>query len=157
ENALVQHHDTVTLVRAVVSSNYHPLTMLSLSWNASVPLTPRPFLLTNALLHAINAGLVFWLVLLLAGGRLFPAFWAALFFGSHPMHVESVAWIAERKDVLYVALFLGAAIAYWRYLTTRQRPWLAVTFLLFLLSCFAKGMAVVFPLVLVLMDVWQRR
>jgi len=157
ENALVQHHDTGTLLRAVVSSNFHPLTMLSLSWNASVPLTPKPFLVTNIVLHAINAGLVFCLVFLLAGRRLFPAFWAALFFGIHPMHVESVAWISERKDVLYVALFLAAAVAYWRYLAVRKRSWLAVTFLLFLLSCFAKGMAVVFPLVLVLMDVWQRR
>jgi len=157
ENALVQHHDTGTLLRAVVSSNYHPLTMLSLSWNASVPLSPRPFLVTNVALHAINAGLVFWLVFLLAGGRLFPAFWAALFFGIHPMHVESVAWISERKDVLYVAFFLAAAIAYWRYLTVRTQSWLAVTFVLFLLSCFAKGMAVVFPLVLMLLDVWQRR
>jgi len=157
ENALVQHHDTGTLLRAVVSSNYHPFTMLSLSWNASAPLTPKPFLVTNVALHAINAGLVFWLVFLLSGGRLFPAFWAALFFGIHPMHVESVAWISERKDVLYVAFFLAATIAYWRYLSARKRPWLAITFLLFLLSCLAKGMAVVFPLVLVLMDVWQRR
>lgn len=157
ENTLVQHHDTGTLARAVVSSNYHPLTMLSLSWNASVPLSPKPFLVTNVVIHVINTGLVFWLVFLLSRGRLFPAFWASLFFGIHPMHVESVAWISERKDVLYVALFLAGAIAYWRYLTDTKRFWLLITFFLFLLSCLAKGMAVVFPLVMILLDLWHRR
>jgi protein O-mannosyl-transferase len=157
ENSLVLHHQTGTLLRAIVSSNYHPLTMLSLTWNVGHPLSPKPFLITNTVLHTINAGLVFWLALLLSGGRLWAAFWASLLFGIHPMHVESVAWISERKDVLYTAFFLAASIAYWHYLDRRKPHWLLMTFLLFVLSCLSKGMAVVFPVVMVLLDLWKRR
>jgi tetratricopeptide (TPR) repeat protein len=73
------------------------------------------------------------------------------------MHVESVAWISERKDVLYTFFFLLAAIAYERYLTLQRWPWLALTFGLFTLSCLAKAMAVPFPLVMILLDTWKRR
>src|SRR6185295_6514813 len=98
-----------------------------------------------------------WLVLLLSGRRILPAFFAALLFGIHPMHVESVAWISERKDVLYCFFFLAACITYWRYLEKRAAPWLLATFVLFVLSCLSKGMAVVFPVVMMLLDFWKRR
>jgi protein O-mannosyl-transferase len=156
ENAWVLRHDYDTLGTLVVSNNYHPLTMWSLAANASEPLSPRPFLTTNVLLHAVNAGLVFLLVWLLSGG-LAAAGLAGLLFGVHPMHVESVAWISERKDVLYTFFFLLAAIAYERYLTRRRWPWLVLTFGLFTLSCLAKAMAVSFPLVMILIDGWKRR
>jgi hypothetical protein len=157
QNSLVLTHDYGGLLKAIVSSNYHPLTMVSLALNAAVPVSAKPFLVTNALLHTMNAGLVFWFAFLLSGRRLFVAFWTALFFGIHPMHVESVAWISERKDLLYTAFFLGGALAYWRYLRTSDLTWLAVTFALFVLSCLSKAMAVVFPLVMVLLDMWARR
>jgi protein O-mannosyl-transferase len=157
ENVLVLNRDYGGLSKAIVSSNYHPLTMFSLAWNAAPPLSPRPFLATNALLHTINTGLVFWLAFLLSRRRIFVAFWTALLFGIHPMHVESVAWISERKDVLYTLFFLAAAIAYRRYQERREVAWLGVSLALFVLSCLSKGMAVVFPLVMVLMDVWERR
>ena len=157
ENTLVQGHDTQGLLTSVISNNYHPLTMISLALNASQPLSPRPFIVTNVILHTLNTGLVFWLVLLLSGRRILVASIAALLFGIHPMHVESVAWISERKDVLYCFFFLSACIAYWRYLERRAWPWLLATFTLFVLSCFSKGMAVVFPLVMVLLDFWKRR
>ncbi|HEU5311738.1 MAG TPA: hypothetical protein VFV24_09825, partial [Candidatus Eisenbacteria bacterium] len=157
DNALVRSQDYGALSKAIVSSNYHPLTMFSMAWNAAPPLSPKPFLVTNALLHTINTGLVFWLALRLSRRRLFVAFWAALFFGVHPMHVESVAWISERKDVLYTLFFLAGAVAYHRYLERREIPWLAGALALFVLSCLSKGMAVVFPLVMVLMDIWERR
>ena len=156
ENPWVLSHDYGALGTMVISNNYHPITMWSLGTNASEPLSPRPFLTTNVLLHALNSGLVFLLVWLLSG-RLIPAAFAGLLFGIHPMHVESVAWVSERKDVLYTFFFLLAAIAYERYLDRRKGPWLATAFGLFVLSCLAKGMAVVFPLVMVLLDVWRRR
>src|SRR5204863_7226115 len=91
----------------------------------------------------------------------FKPFWigaiAALLFGIHPMHVESVAWISERKDVLYCLFFLSACITYWRYLERQAWPWLLATFALFVLSCLSKGMAVVFPVVMALLDFWKRR
>lgn len=155
ENALVQEHRIAELLHTVVSLNYHPLTMISLTLNAGTPLSPRPFIATNVALHALNAVLVFGLAYLLSRRRMWVAFLAALLFGLHPMHVESVAWISERKDVLYGAFFLAAALAYERYLEARARSWLAVTFVLFVLSCLSKGMAVAFPGVMVLLDWWK--
>ena len=157
ENSLVQRHDTPGLLTSVISNNYHPLTMISLAWNASQPLSPKPFIVTNVALHTLNTGLVFWLALLLSGRRILVASVAALLFGIHPMHVESVAWISERKDVLYCFFFLSACVTYWRYLERRGWPWLLATFALFVLSCLSKGMAVVFPVVMMLLDAWKRR
>jgi Flp pilus assembly protein TadD len=85
------------------------------------------------------------------------AAFVGLLFGIHPMHVQSVAWVSERKDVLYTFFFLAGLIAYWHYLVRRAWPLLALTFVLFLLSCLAKGMAVAFPLVMVLLDYWRGR
>ena len=157
DNVLVRNQDYEALTKAIVSSNYHPLTMFSMAWNAAPPLSPKPFLVTNALLHTINTGLLFWLAFRLSRRSLFVAFWTALLFGVHPMHVESVAWISERKDVLYTLFFLAAAIAYHRYLERRSLRWLGGALALFVLSCLSKGMAVVFPLVMIVMDVWERR
>lgn len=157
QNPLVLNKDYRALLAAVVSNNWHPLTMVSLAANAPQPLAAEPFHATNVVLHVLNAALVFWLTLLLSGRRIIVASFVALCFGIHPMHVESVAWISERKDVLYAFFFLAGAIAYWRYLERRAWPWLATTFGLFLLSCLSKGMAVVFPLVMVLLDWWKRR
>jgi protein O-mannosyl-transferase len=157
ENPLVQQRDYRALLTAVVSANYHPLTMLSLAMNATPTLAPAPFLETNVLLHVANTLLVFWLVLLLSSRRLVAATAAALLFGIHPMHVESVAWVSERKDVLYTLFFLAGALAYWRYLERRATRWLIVAFALFVLSCLSKGMAVVFPLVMALLDLWKGR
>jgi Flp pilus assembly protein TadD len=156
QNPWVQRHDYAALATMVVSNNYHPVTMWSLAANASDPISPRAFLATNVALHAANAGLVFALTLLLSG-RLAVAAFAGLLFGIHPMHVESVAWISERKDVLYAFFFLAAAIAYWRYLERLAWPWLAGAFALFVLSCLSKGMAVVFPFIMVLLDYWKHR
>ncbi len=157
QNPLVQQHRWGALLTSVVNNSYHPLTMLSLALNAGRPLSAAPFLATNVLLHAIDTALVFWLALVLSRRRVLVAFTAALLFGIHPMHVESVAWVSSRKDVLYVLFFLAGLLAYWRYLERRAWAWLAATFGLFVLSCLSKGMAVVFPLVLVLLDYWKRR
>jgi Flp pilus assembly protein TadD len=76
------------------------------------------------------------------------------------MHVESVAWISERKDVLYTFFFLSGLITYIKYLNVTDNNnkkfiWLAATFALFVISCLSKAMAVVFPLVLLLIKFWQ--
>jgi len=157
DNPSVLHKRYDVLTRAVFGSNYHPLTMVSYALNVSEPLSPRPFIVTNVIVHAVNTGLVFWLSFLLSRRRLSVAILVALLFGIHPMHVESVAWISERKDVLYVFFLLTGAIAYWGYLEKRTPARLGLTFLLFLLSCLSKGMAVVFPVLMVLLDYWKRR
>jgi hypothetical protein len=158
ENALVLARDFGGQLRAVVSNHWHPLTMLSLAANVSTPLAATPFVVTNVVLHGLNTALVFWLVSLLVGpGRPRVAALTALVFGIHPMHVESVAWIAERKDVLFAFFFLGAAIAYLHFLDRRRPAFLALTFALFLASCLSKEMAVAFPGVMVLLEWWRGR
>jgi tetratricopeptide (TPR) repeat protein len=157
ENPLVVGRQAGQLLTAVVARNFHPATMLSMALNVSQPLSARPFLITNVLLHALNTILIFWLAFLLLRRKMLPAFFVALLFAVHPMHVESVAWVSERKDVLYAFFFLAAAIAYWTYLEKREWAWLAATFGLFLLSCLSKAVAVVFPAVMVLLDYGKRR
>lgn len=157
QNPLVQGKQYGALLRSIVNNSYIPVTMVSLALNAERPLSPRPFLATNLAIHLVNTGLVFCLALALSRRRILAAFLAALLFGIHPMHVESVAWVSSRKDVLYALFFLGGLMAYWRYLERRAWPWLLATFGLFVLSCLSKGMAVVFPPVLVLLDYWKRR
>lgn len=172
ENPDVLNKDYDKLKSTVYSLNYHPLTMISLAMNVDEELpaqvlkpgdhSARPFISTNILLHCIGVLLAFWLAYLLSSGSLFVATFVAAFFGIHPMHVESVAWVAERKDVLYGMFFLAACIAYWKY-TTHQMAgksgmvWYIATIVLFLLSCLSKAMAVALPLCLLLIDYWRGR
>ena len=145
-----------------VSSNYHPLTILTMRLNNNIcktcpnGISPLPFIRWNVILHLLNTILVLILVYLLSDRNLFVAFFTAAVFGIHPMHVESVAWISERKDVLYTFFFLLGLIAYTNYKRVKSNKyiWLAVTFLLFLFSCLSKATAVVFPLVLILINFW---
>ena len=73
------------------------------------------------------------------------------------MHVESVVWVSERKDVLYTFFFLLACITYWQYVVTEKKKWIAFAFMLFVLSVLSKAMAVVLPLVFLLLDFWKGR
>lgn len=157
DNALVLGRRFGDLLRAVVSNNYHPLTMLSLAWDAGEPISARPFILTNLLLHTLATLLVFWLAARLSGGRLAVAAFTALLFGTHPVHVESVAWVSERKDVLHAVFYLAAAVAYAYHLERPTAGRLGLSFSAFVLACLAKGTAVSFPLVMLAMDLWQRR
>ena len=94
-----------------VSSNYHPLTILSMRISSNVcgtcpaGISPAPFIRGNVVLHMLNTLLVFILVFLLCKRDILISFLVAAVFGVHPMHVESVAWISERKDVLYTFFF----------------------------------------------------
>ena len=157
ENPLVLGRQYGALLGAVVSNHWHPLTMVSLAWNVTTPLSPAPFIATNIALHVLNTLLVFWLAYRLSGRRAMVAALAALLFGIHPMRVESVVWIAERKDVLYACFFLAAAITYLEYLERRAPRWLLITFALFVLSVLAKSSAIAFPAVMLLLDWWRRR
>ncbi len=76
----------------------------------------------------------------------------ALWFGIHPMHVESVGWLFERKDVLYTFFYLSGLLTYIAYLKNKKIKWLIYVFVLFVCSCMSKPMAVVFPASLVLID-----
>lgn len=143
----------------VVSLNYHPLTMWSLWLNSALfGAGAKSFIVTNVLIHWLNTGLLCWLVWLLTGRQYRSvAILTALLFAIHPLRAESVVWVSERKDVLYVFFFLAGLIAYWRYLETQRSAKLWAALGLMLLSCLSKGVAVVFPLVCLLLDYWQGR
>jgi tetratricopeptide (TPR) repeat protein len=136
-----------------VSLHYHPLTILSLALNyQSGKLAPFGYHLVNVIFHVLNTLLVFFFIFLLTRRNLFMAFIVSLFFGIHPMHVESVAWVSGRKDVLYVFFFMAGLITYQLYYGTKKRAWYFFTLLFFILSCLSKEMAIVFPVILLLMD-----
>ena len=139
-----------------VALNYHPLTVLTLALNYQFgKLDPAGYHAVNLILHLLNTILVFFFIFLLTRRNLLMAAIVALFFGIHPVHVESVTWISERKDVLYVCFFLAGLITYLKYSDTKKIIWYVATLLLFVLSCLSKAMAVVFPVALLLVDYLQ--
>ncbi|MDD4005184.1 MAG: tetratricopeptide repeat protein [Elusimicrobiaceae bacterium] len=136
---------------------YKPVTMLSLAVNYRFSgLDPRPYHITNVTLHALNAALVFAFILLLTQNGA-AAFLCALLFGVHPLHVESVAWIAERKDMLYALFFLLSSILYAAYAKTGRRAELAGSILCFALSLAAKPAGITLPAALFIYDYLLRR
>jgi len=142
----------------VVLANYHPLTMLSYAFNyAFGGENAWGYHALNVLLHAANTGLVFVLVYRLSQGRLLAALLVALLFGVHPMHVESVAWVSERKDVLYVLFYVGAMLTYWQYGVSGSKRYLGFTALLFVAALLSKPSAVTLPIALLLLDFWSGR
>ena len=133
--------------------NYHPLTVLSYAFNYAISgLNPFSYLLVNYLFHLANTLLVFYFIWNISGNNKFVAAFVALIFGVHPMHVESVAWVAERKDVLYTFFFLLSLIQYWRYLVNGKNKNLWICLGFFALSLLSKPAAVILPLVLFLLD-----
>lgn len=163
--AFTPHNLKVIFTEDITKNNYHPLCMLSLAINYHFSqMDPHAYYLTNILIHIANVILVFFLMMGLCAllkmdekGKLFVASFGALWFGIHPMHVESVAWIAERKDVLYAFFYILGLLCYLKYLATNKMSWYWVTFLVFIASCLSKPMAVVFPMSLICVDILAQR
>ena len=136
------------------ASNWHPLTWISLMLDASLfGASPGVFHAVNVIIHAVNAVLLLALLWGLTGA-LWRSAAVAGFFALHPLHVESVAWIAERKDVLsalFGLLTIGAYAAWTR--EPRPRRY-AIALGLFALGLTAKPMLVTWPFVLLLLDYW---
>lgn len=114
------------------------------------------FRLVSMVLHALNVILVFLLLLFLTGSRL-TAFFAALLFACHPLRVESVVWISERKDVLFAFWGLLALLSYRKYIVSENKSYYLAAFLLSLLSSFSKIQGILIPLSFFLIDFWYRR
>jgi len=136
------------------ASNWHPLTWLSHMLDVELfGLNPAGHHLVNVLLHAATTALLFR-VLSLAGGALWPSALVAAVFGLHPLHVESVAWVAERKDVLSTLFLALALLAYVGYQRRRSRRGYALVVLAFAAGLMAKPMLVSLPFLLLLLDAW---
>jgi hypothetical protein len=134
--------------------NWHPLTWLSHMADVSLfGLDPRGHHLVNVLLHAANAALLFALLRALTGALWAPALVAAL-FAAHPLHVESVAWVSERKDLLSTLLGLATLAAYLRHLRRPGRWSLLPALAAFVLGLLAKPMLVGLPLLMLVLDFW---
>ena len=110
------------LITESVQGNYHPLTMISLAINFAISGDdPWSYHLFNLIFHLINCFLVYRLALLLSKHNSLIAFVTALLFGIHPLHVESVAWVSERKDVLYALFFIAGHISFTKYIDTGSK------------------------------------
>jgi Tfp pilus assembly protein PilF len=143
--------------------NYHPLTLLSYTQNYSLAeLDPVSWHWTNILLHLVNTLLVFHLVFMLftrlgTGHRQLAGSFAALLFAVHPLHVESVAWISGRKDLLYTLFYLLSLLSYLRYLERPGFRHYFISLVFFLFSLLSKGMAVTLALSVIAIDYLFRR
>ena len=157
-NVLLHGPDWKGIFSQPVVSNYHPITILSLAFNYRISeLTPYSYLLVNLLLHLVNTALVFYFIRAISGNKIWVAAFTALVFGIHPMHVESVAWVSERKDVLYTFFFMWSLIHYWKFIVSEKRIHYWMCFLLFVLSLLSKPAAIILPMVLLLLDYWKGR
>ncbi len=159
------------LFHDVTGDYYNPLTIISYAVNYHFSgINPPSYYLTNIILHILNSCLMFFLALMLFkameknGYGIFKwkewlAFFCTLAYAIHPMHVESVSWAAERKDVLYAFFYFAGMIAYIRFteVNVRKYAWLFIVLICFLLSLFSKPMAIVFPFSLLAIDVLLKR
>lgn len=139
---------------ANVANNWHPLTVLSHMLDCQIfGLVPAGHHLTSLFLHLANVLLLFEVLRRMTGAVWRSAAVAAL-FGVHPLHVESVAWVAERKDVLSAFFWILAMGAYARYALRPSLGRYLLVALAMALGLMAKPMVVTLPFVLLLLDVW---
>jgi len=136
------------------AANWHPLTWLSHIIDCRLfGLNPKWHHLVNLLFHIANTLLLFWVLKDMTGAIWQSAFVAGL-FALHPLHVESVAWAAERKDVLSTLFWLLTMASYVHYARGGGAKWYTMTLFLFAMGLMAKPMLVTLPFVLLLLDYW---
>ena len=151
-------HGVKAIFTSFYSSNYHPLTTLTylIEYNR-FGLNPLPYHLLNVILHLFNTWFVFMLAERLSGKRI-TALVVSVFFAVHPMHVESVAWVAERKDVLYAFFYLLSLLYYLRYMESGfRRKYYIIILFLFLASLLSKATAVSLPVLMIAIDLYKGR
>jgi protein O-mannosyl-transferase len=136
------------------AGNWHPLTWISHQLDCELfGLNAGAQHIVNVLFHSANAALVFILLLRLTE-KLWPAAMVAALFAWHPLHVESVAWVAERKDVLSTFFALLALLSYTKFAKENSRRSFWLTLVFFALGLLAKPMLVTLPFVLLLLEFW---
>jgi tetratricopeptide (TPR) repeat protein len=141
-------------IHATHAFNWHPLTWLSHMVDIEIyGLGAGGHHMTNVLFHMANTLLLFVLLKGMTCG-LWPSVFVAALFALHPLHVESVVWISERKDVLSTFFGLLTLISYMRYTQHRSRAGYGLALLFFILGLMAKPMLVTLPFVMLLLDYW---
>ena len=158
QNTALRNADLKTVLTTPMQGNVHPLTMLTLFINYLVSGEDAwSYHLLNLALHLVNCVLVFRLAMSLSKGNSIISFTTAILFGIHPIHVESVAWVSERKDVLYGLFFVAGLITYTKYVDSNSQRHYWLSILYFVLSLLSKPSAVVFPLALLCVDLLRTR
>jgi Flp pilus assembly protein TadD len=157
----IRHIFSVTHpVDGSVMGNYHPLTILTYAIEYSYKgLEPFTYHFDNLILHLLTTVSVYLFVKVLSR-RTVAAAVTALLFGIHPMHVESVAWAAGRKDVLYGLFYMLSLVSYVWYLRSagsKKIGWYVAMLVLFVCALLAKPVAVTLPVVLFLIDYFEKR
>jgi tetratricopeptide (TPR) repeat protein len=160
ENANVQSMNAETLRNVFTSYDpelYIPATLVSYQIDDAIAgLSPWMFHFTNLVLHSLNTLLVMWLLFLLLGHG-WLAVGLGLVFALHPLNTEAAVWIAARKDVLSTFFFLSSVVSY-LYWRDDGRKWKYVLSVgLFILGLLSKVMVVTLPVILILLDLWEKK
>jgi tetratricopeptide (TPR) repeat protein len=158
KNSIVQSGFSLQNIKwaftTVHCSYWHPLTWLSLMLDCSLfGVKPGPMHLVNVAFHTANTLLLF-VVFSRMTKRLWPSAFIAVLFAIHPLNVESVAWIAERKNVLSTLFWLLTMLAYVRYVEKPSTGRYVIALISFALGLMSKPMLVTLPFVLILLDYW---
>lgn len=156
DNPIIQGLSLENVERAFatpqVHGTYSPIVLLSWMFDYTVNgLDPFVFHVLNLFLHIINSLLVFSLVHRWTRSK-FSSLIVGILFCIHPMHVEPVAWITGRKDLLYTFFLLASLTSYDNYITSRSWPHFLLTVLMFAFSVLSKAVAVVLPVIFILLD-----
>ncbi len=139
---------------SVDASNWHPVTWLSHMADVQMySLNPRGHHLTNVGIHVVSTLLLFFLLLRLTGA-LWQSSFVAILFALHPFNVESVAWVAERKNVLSAFFWFLTLILYVNYVRKQKLTLYILTLFSFMLGLMSKPMLVTLPMVMLLLDYW---
>ena len=158
DNPLLRDFSIIKLFTLFWMGNYHPLTMLLFTLGYKMAgFNGLFFHLVNLGFHLVNVYLVFRLTEKLVKNNLLVAMFTALLFGVHPMHIESMAWVAELKDVLYTMFLLLSLNMYLLFIDKGGKERYLLALLFFLLSLLAKGQAVVLTPVIILLDFLRKR
>ena len=158
DNLIVQKGLTVEGIiwafKSIYAANWHPLTWISHMLDCELyGLSPAGHHWTNVQFHILNSILLFFFLFKYTG-KLWQSTLVAVLFAVHPMHVESVAWVAERKDVLSTFFGMLMLLAYGRYVKNPGLFNYSLVFLFFILGLMSKPMLVTFPIILLLLDIW---
>jgi tetratricopeptide (TPR) repeat protein len=146
--------DIVWAFKSGEQANWHPLTWISHMVDCQFfGLNPAGHHFTNVLFQTVNTLLVFFLLKQMTG-KIWPSAFVAAFFGWHPLHVESVAWASERKDVLSAFFWLLTMMAYVKYVKKPRVDFYLLALVLFACALMSKPMAVTLPFALLLLDFW---
>ena len=155
DNVLIKSFDLKAHFTTYIAGNYHPLTTLSYAVeNFFFGENKTVFHSTNLLLHLLNVFLVFLFISKLLKDKTIALISAAV-FALHPMHVESVSWVSERKDLLYSIFYLNALIFYLKKNIKSETKHLVFSGVFFIFALLSKSMAVTLPLLFFAIDFLQ--